>query len=48
MACGTCAKRQGRQTYLYTAPNGDKKVFSTEVEAKAAVARKGGTYRAQG
>lgn len=32
---------------MHTDPNKKTTVYSSEIEAKAAVARKGGTYRAQ-
>jgi hypothetical protein len=45
MACGTCSdRRSAKTTYVHTAANGTVTDFATEVEAKAAVARKGGTY----
>lgn len=48
MACGKCASKSTRKvTYLHTASDGTKKVLATEAEAKAAVARRGGTYKAQ-
>ena len=42
MACG-CTKRNGAKEYVYTAPDNKKTTFRTEVEAKAAVVRQGGT-----
>lgn len=45
-ACGK-PKVQSSQTYVHTAPNGEKKTYKTEVEAAAATKRLGGTYRAQ-
>lgn len=47
MGCGSCGNKRGRKTYLHTAPDGTKKTYSTEVEAKAAVARKGGSIKEQ-
>lgn len=47
MACGGCATRQGKKTYKHTDANGKVQVYSSEVEARAAVARRGGTYVAQ-
>lgn len=44
MACA-CEKGSTPQTYVYTAPNGSSKTYKTEVEARAAVIRSGGTYR---
>lgn len=46
MACGSCAqRRKSTGTYEARFPDGTTKVFATEYEAKAAVARKGGTVR---
>lgn len=48
MACGACGSSKAKAvTYVHTAPGGAKTAYRTEVEAKAAVARKGGTYAAQ-
>lgn len=47
MACGGCAQRQGKKTYEHTASNGTVTVYSSEVEARAAVARRGGKYVAK-
>lgn len=47
MACGSCGSRKKATTYLHTAADGTKKTYSSELEAKAAVARRGGTYKAQ-
>lgn len=44
MACGTCSQKQAKVTYAHTDTKGVKTVYKTEVEAKAAVARKGGKY----
>lgn len=45
MACGACGSRKAaKQTYEHIAANGTKTAYSTETEARAAVARKGGTY----
>jgi hypothetical protein len=47
MACGACGSSKTKSTtYTHTAPDGTKSGYRTEVEAKAAVARKGGTYKA--
>ena len=40
-----CVKRQ-QYKFQYTAPSGETKVYNTEVEARAAVIRGGGTYTA--
>lgn len=45
MACGGCSKRQGKKTYKHTDKAGKVSVYSSEVEAKAAVARRGGSYK---
>lgn len=45
MGCSSCSKRAGRATYLVTFPDRSQKAYSTETEAKAAIARKGGTYK---
>lgn len=47
MACGACAAKNKKITYLHTASNGTKTTYASEVEAKAAVARRGGSYKAQ-
>lgn len=44
MACGGCAQRQGKKLYEHTDKNGKVTVYSSEVEAKAATARRGGKY----
>jgi hypothetical protein len=47
MACA-CGKTStgAKITYIVTAPNGAKTSYSTELEAKAAAMRLGGTWRA--
>lgn len=48
MACGACAsKNPAKASYVHTAADGTKKVVATEVEARAAVARRGGTWKKQ-
>lgn len=47
MACGKCASSSKKTTYAWTGADGTKKTYSSEVEAKAQVARKGGSYKAQ-
>lgn len=47
MACGKCAAKTAKITYLYTAKDGTKTPYKSEVEAKAAVARRGGSYKVQ-
>jgi hypothetical protein len=44
--CGK-PKTNVQRSYLYTAPDGKRTVYKSEVEAAAAVSRSGGTYRAQ-
>jgi hypothetical protein len=46
-ACGKTASGK-KATYVVTAPNGTKTSYSTELEAKAAAQRTGGTWRVQG
>lgn len=46
-ACGKSKADQASKTYVHTAPNGEKKVYKSEVEAAAATRRVGGTYRSQ-
>jgi hypothetical protein len=46
MGCN-CASKTAKKTYVYTSPGGLKKTYSTETEAKAAVARGGGSYKSQ-
>lgn len=47
MACGPCAQKTKKTTYVHTDSSGKKQTFSSEIEAKAAVARRGGSYKAQ-
>lgn len=48
MACGGCAAaRNAKVTYAHTASDGTKTTYKTEVEAKAAVVRRGGSYKSQ-
>lgn len=47
MACGACAAKNKRISYVVTDANGNKAAYSSEVEARAAVARKGGSYKAE-
>lgn len=44
MACGSCASRTGRPVFVHTDASGKKTSYASEVEARAAVVRKGGTY----
>lgn len=43
MACA-CKKNKNSQTYTHILPSGKKVPYRSEVEAKMAVVRKGGTY----
>lgn len=43
MPCN-CTKKAGTVTYIYTDPNGRSQPLRTEIEAKAAVIRGGGSY----
>jgi hypothetical protein len=45
MACNCGKKGIARAKYVHTDPTGKPTVYNTEPEAKAAVARKGGTYK---
>lgn len=45
--CGVCTSKSAKVTYVHTAKDGTKKTYSSEIEAKAAVARRGGSYKAQ-
>lgn len=47
MPCGSCAQRQGKFTYAHTDKSGKVTVYQSEVEAKAAVHRRGGSYKKQ-
>jgi hypothetical protein len=46
VACNCGGAKTAPQTYVYTAPDGSKKEYRTEVEARAAQIRNGnkGTY----
>lgn len=41
MGCN-CGKKTASQKFIYTAPNGAKTTYKTEIEAKAAKIRNGG------
>lgn len=47
MGCGPCTAKTKKTTYVHTAADGKKQTFSSEIEAKAAVVRRGGSYKAQ-
>lgn len=44
MACGGCASRQRRAVFVHKDGSGKETSYASEVEARAAVARRGGTY----
>lgn len=46
MGCN-CNKGTAKQKFIYTAPDGSKKTYPTEIEARAAQIRQGGgSYQA--
>jgi len=45
--CGSSGANQTQKTYVHTSPQGERKTYSSEVEAAAAAKRVGGTYRVQ-
>lgn len=45
MPCACGANKAPAATYVVTKPDGSKTSYSSEVEAAAAAARAGGTYR---
>ncbi len=48
MACGKCASpKAAKVTYIHVGTDGKKTVYSSEVEARAAKARRGGDYKRQ-
>lgn len=44
MACGACSSRNSPSKFVVTTASGQKIIKNTEVEARAEVARKGGSY----
>lgn len=44
MGCN-CGKKEPAKKYVHQAPNGATKTYYTEVEARAAKIKHGGTYR---
>ena len=46
MACNCSKKKVASATYTAEFPDGTKKTYRSETEAKVAVARKGGSYTA--
>ena len=47
MGCNCGAKKVAPKSYVHTAKDGTVTAFKSETEAKAAVARKGGSYKVQ-
>jgi hypothetical protein len=47
MGCNCGTKRAAKETFKVTYADGSTKTVNSEIEAKAAVARKGGTYKKQ-
>jgi len=47
MGCNCGSKRAAKVTFKVTHADGTTKTVNSEIEAKAAVARKGGTYKQQ-
>lgn len=45
--CSACGSKPKKETYVYTAPDGTQKTFSSKVEANAEKARRGGTVQPQ-
>ena len=48
MACACGKKLAVRKTYIVTFTDGTSKSYSSEVEARAAAERRGGSWRAVG
>lgn len=48
MGCNCGKRRVKRATYLYTSPTGQQKTYTSETQARHAVATKGGKYVPQG
>jgi hypothetical protein len=47
MACNCQGSKTGQQqSFVYTAPDGSKKTYTSEVQARAAQIRNGGSYKA--
>lgn len=44
MACGACGARNRRAYFVHTDTSGKQTTYSSEAEARAAVARRGGKY----
>lgn len=45
MACGSCGNKNKAPVFNYIAPNGKVSQFHSEVQARAAVIKHGGSYR---
>ena len=45
MACGACAEKNKKDKFVHTDKVGNKTTYNSEVEARGAVARKGGSYK---
>lgn len=45
MGCNCGGTKAAKVTYTHTAKDGTKVAYSTEAQAKAAVARRGGSYK---
>jgi hypothetical protein len=47
MPCNCGNKRAAKETFKVTHADGSTKVVNSEIEAKASVARRGGSYKKQ-
>jgi hypothetical protein len=45
MACGSCGKNKMVYVYKYTDPQGKTTTYDSEVKARAAKIKNGGSYR---
>jgi hypothetical protein len=45
-SCGKGGSTTAKKTYTVTTPSGEKKTYSSEVEATSAARRTGGTWKA--
>lgn len=45
--CNCGKKGGGRETFVATFPDGSSRTYNTEVEARTATQKKGGTYKRQ-
>lgn len=48
IGCNCGAKNKARSTYVATFKDGTTRTYNSEIEAKAAVARQGGSYQKKG